>query len=571
MCVQTLFDTSRSTELQEIGEIELSKDEDNVTSLAVGQRKGKTTVVYAGVNSSAKDVAAGKNAHFRVFGIESASKGKAKVEVNKISEISRSTLFSGREKDLYQRITRLSKPYPNQPQLGAVATGLAKDAELILFDTSATSPPNSRGSLKSNREAVDVDFIQTGDSTYQVAYCNEHEIYTKTITSKPDAEEPSCVYVIPFSDSFERPTVPKFRALRWLTTDLLLTLTNISQSGGVVLQIFRLPSGTGKGHCRIIQSIRLPSRVKKATGLALANLTPPISPTSPQGYTQFVIAVAGHDISLSLFKVDLQAVNTVSLVTKIKPFRTLKNVHPLQITGLAFSHFIPPSHPVTASTPPQYLKLASVGMSNTVVVYTLPLFPVPLSVKKGQSKTPRYVVALPSDALTFGLGVFGTVLLAVLVAVLVQSALEIRGAVQPVLGAGRYIPNHWQEAVGRPYVFPKGYNHHLGVPPDPVSTILSSSSSSSTPSFLSDLQEKASLGTVILHDTETELEARLHDAESGPHDGKSWDELGEEQKGKWIERLKGAGHWVEDMGETVLKGVLFGEIAGAVGNAVAGG
>lgn len=456
---------------------------------------------------------------------------------------------------------------------------MAKDAELILFDTSATSPPNSRGSLKSNREAEDVDFIQTSVDTYKIAFCNEHEIYLKTISASPTSSEPACIYVIPFSDSFERRTRPQFRALRWLTADLLLSLTNTSQSGGVVLQIFRLPPpGTGAGHCRIIQSLRLPSRIKKATGLALANLTPPTTPGGPQGYTQFVVAVAGHDISLSLFKIDLQVVNKVSLITKIKPFRSLRNVHPLQITGLAFSNFTPPMHPITASTPPQYLRLASVGMSNTVVVHTLPLFPVPLSVKKGQSKTPRYVVALPSEALTSGLGVMATVLAALLVAILVQGALEIRGAVKPVLGATHYVPGHLQERIGRPYVFPEGYGRHLGVPSDskdtPLPSPIPSSESESLPSspFLESLQAKiASGGTVILHEMDDTISAHMHDADSGPHKGMSWEELPEEQRGRWKERLKDAGHWAEDMGETVLKGVLFGEIGGAIGQAVAGG
>lgn len=374
--LQTLLDTSKPTELEEIGEIELSKVEDNVTSLAVGLPKGNATLVFAGVNSSSKDIESAKNAHSRVFGIESVGNPKEKAPArnsasNKISEISRSKLFAGTEKELYQRLTRLSRPYLNQSQLGAITTGFAKESELILFDT-ATTPPSLKGSIKSNKETVDVDLIQTGKNDYKVVYCTEHEIYTKTISQSSDDEEPLCIYVIPFSDSFEKATIPKFRALRWLTKDLVLTLTNIHSTGGVVVQIFRLPP-SGKGHCRIVQSHRLPSSIAKATGLAVLNLTPPTSPTENQGYTQFVIAVAGHNVSISLFKVDLQVVNKVSLTSKIKPLRTFKSVHPHPMTSITFSNFIPPSS-VTASTPPQTFKLASVGMSNTVVVHTFPLF-----------------------------------------------------------------------------------------------------------------------------------------------------------------------------------------------------
>ena len=582
-----MLDTSKSTELVEVGEADLSKDEDNVTSLAVGQRKGRATLVYAGVNSSLKDVESGKNTHFRVFGVEAAggkgkAKGKGKVVEEKsgevkVSEIARSTLFESKEKDIYQRITRLSKPYPHQPQLGAVATGLAKaTSEIVLFDTSAIAPPNSRGSVQSNKEAVDVDFIQTGDNEYLFAYCDVHDVYVKKISPKTDDDEPECVYITPASRTSEKPALPSFRAMRWLTKDFLLMLTNIHSDGGVVLQILRLPPG-GKGESRIAQSIRLPGHITKATGLAVANLTPPLTPSASQDYTQFVIAVAGRNISLSLFKVDLQVEGNVSLVTKPKLFRTFKNAHPMQITSLAFSNFTPPTHPVTASTPPQYLKLASVGVSNTVVVHTLPLFPVPLSVKRGQSKTPRYVIALPSTKAVFGFGVVMSILGVLLAAIFVQGILEIRGGVPGYLNARNHLPVIWQEALGRPYEFPAGYNSLTSsIPkassvPEEEEVEEDSGSALRLPSFFAKLKQGSSEGVYILKEGPGGMGVALHDEKKGPHGGIKWEGLSREQKEKWKGKLKAAGHWTEDMGETVLKGVLFSELAGAIGHAVAEG
>lgn len=583
-----MLDTSKSTELVEVGEADLSKDEDNVTSLAVGQRKGRATLVYAGVNSSPQDVGKGKNAHFRVFGIEPSGgskgkgkgKGKAVVEEKPtayiVAEMGRSTLFQSKEKDIYQRIIRLSKPYPHQAQLGAVCTGLAKTtSEIVLFDTSAVAPPNSRGGVQSNREAVDVDFIQTGDNEYLFAYCDVHDVYVKKVASKMDAEEPELVYSTPASRAAEKPAVPSFRAMRWLTKDLLLMLTNIHSDGGVVLQILRLPAG-GKGECRIAQSLRLSGRITKATGMAVANLTPPLTPSSPQDYTQFVIAVAGRDISLSLFKVDLQVEGKISLVTKIKAFKTFKNAHPMQITSLAFSNFVPPTHPVTASTPPQYLKLASVGVSNTVVVHTLPLFPVPLSVKRGQSKTPRYVVALPSTKAVFG----GTVILSIIgvliASIFIQGILEIRGGVPVYLNARNHLPVIWQEALGRPYEFPPGYNTLTSSIPHPSGGSEDeydedSGSALRLPAFFAKLKQGSSEGVYVLKEGPGGVRVAMHDKKKGPHGGVKWEALSREQKEKWKGKLKDAGHWAEGMGETVLKGVVFGEIAGAVGHAVADG
>ncbi|CZS90835.1 uncharacterized protein RAG0_01732 [Rhynchosporium agropyri] len=617
----TLLDTSNPNELTELRDIELSKDEDNVTSLAVGVDTDGSPLVFAGVNSSPADVEKGQNKHFRVFRTDASASAKRMAaeqekSADQITEVSRSALFEGRESDIYQRITRLSKPFQGQPQLGAVATGLSKAAEIVLFDTTSTISIRKRGALQSNKEAVDVDFIQTGPEEYFFAYCDEHDIYIKKIGAKTDAEEPECIYVTPATRGDERPTTPKFRAMRFLSKEFVVMLTNIASNSGVCLQVFRVPKD-GKGEARLAQSIRLPYSVTKATALAVANLTPPASPTAPQGYTQFVVAVAGHDISISLFKIDLQVEGAASLISKIKPFRTFKNVHPLQITGLAFSNYTPSTGPVTAQTPPQVLKLASVGVSNTVVVHTIPLFPVPLSVKRGQSKTPRYVVALPSSAAVFSIEVILGIIGIALASIIVQAIFEVRGTTSIYLNARNHLPRTIQEHLGRPYEFPRGYkpisssntpiadsivpevnvhptgvNHHIGVPLDPVveqkgadPLVLSEEDSASVPLpvFFEQLQLQQAASRdnkpIILREIEgerngkasREVEVHVHDEEKhGQHDAKLWEELPKHQKEGWKKMLSDAGHWAEEMGETVLKGVLFSELGGLVGDAVRG-
>ncbi|QSZ35551.1 hypothetical protein DSL72_008421 [Monilinia vaccinii-corymbosi] len=589
----TLLDTSNPDELVQTGEIDLSKEEDNVTSLAVSQPQEKTTLIFAGVNSSPEDLDKGRNAHFRVIGIEAVKKGKGTATVpvattHKLSEKSRSSMFSKVEKDLYQRVTRLSRPHPGQPQWGAIATGLAKDSEIALFQTAEKGPPISRGAIQLTKEAVDMDFIQIGQDDYLFAYADDHDIYIKRLGSKDDRAEPVCVYITPASRSKEKVTIPSFRSIRWLTKDFILMLTNIHSQGGVVLQILRLPP-SGKGQCRIAQSHRLPSSITKATGLAVSNLTPPVTPDAEQSYTQFAIAVAGHDISISLFKVDLQHELDNYLVTPIKPFQTFKNVHPLQITGITFSTFTPPAQPITASTPPQHLKLASVGVSNTVIVHTLPLFPVPLSVQRGQSRTPRYVVALPSSKAIYSFGIIVSILAALLTAILMQSVLEIRGVVKPHLGAANYLPVPFQEAIGKPYTFHSNYqalNTHTSIPP---------TGTSSTPDFFAslrfpilnsnspprhiylhheppipnipNLENQATPPEIPSPEIRPSIKAVLYD-ENIHQDGKSWDELTAPQKESWKRKLKDAGHWVEGMGEAIFKGVIFGELGAFVGAAV---
>ena len=560
-----------------MAEIELPKDEDNVTSLAVGVRSGKTNFIFAGANSNLDGAKKGKNAHLRVLRIDAQKPGKGSSAQGKekITEVSRTALFSGTDKDIYQRITRLSNPVPNQVQLGAVTNGLSQGTETILFNASATPSSKPRAILTTEKETEDVDILQTGTDDYLVAYCTQHDVYLKKISWKGN-EEPRCVYVTPFSKSHEKPTVPKFRALRWLTKDFILMLTNIHSTGGVVLQVLRLPP-SGKGQCRIIESHRLPDHIKKATGLAVANLTPPPVPktgagsaTVEQGYTQFVIAVAGQDSSISLFKADLQVEQKVPLLSKIKPFRTFKSVHPMAVTCLAFSHFTPPREPITASTPPQVLKLASVSVQQTVAVHTIPLFLVPLSMQRGQSKTPRYVVALPSKAAGRTIGLIISILGAVLLAIFAQGVLELRGSNTNLLNAKQYIPTAWQDAVGIPRVIvPKIIpNEPLGAPLDTAPEV------SSLPQILEDLEDEDGQPVVVIKDTshkDGNLKVKIHDEEThGPASGKPWVELNSKQRAAWKKKLTDAGHWAEDMGETILKGVLFGELAGAVGHAVAG-
>jgi hypothetical protein len=152
-----------------------------------------------------------------------------------------------------------------------------------------------------------------------------------------------------------------------------------------------------------------------------------------------------------------------------------------------------------------------------------------------------------------------------LAAILIQSILEIRGGVPSYLGARNHLPVIWQEALGRPYEFPSGYNIS--------SSVISTDAAKATDYIFKQLKEDAKKGVVILKEgSEKEIQAHIHDEKKdGPHGGKAWDELGHDQKQIWKKKLKEAGHWAEDMGETVLKGMLFGEIAGAIGQAVAGG
>jgi hypothetical protein len=285
--------------------------------------------------------------------------------------------------------------------------------------------------------------------------------------------------------------------------------------------------------------------------MAVRNLSPPSAPTTKYGEAQFVIAVAGADSSITLHKLDHQAVGDVELLANLYPITTLKSVHPGPISGLVFSQFLPPKTPTMRVL---HLKLASIGsIGNSCVVHALPLQRLPdktsaAARRAGPPRQPRYVLALKSHGPSARGLIIYLSLVALLLAFVGQSLLEVRGFAPSIIGARRVVPTSWHADYAA----------------------LKSAADSH---FLSEYL----VGTKLAHDDKVvvldvdddaeEVRVDTHDEQlHGP--AVEWHELPAAQKKAWKEKLKRAGHWGEQMGEAVFKGVLFGEIAGAVGAAV---
>lgn len=573
-------------ELETTAEIDLSRDEDSVTSLAVGQGTRKETLIYAGINSSEQDREKGKNEHFRVFGLGASTGGKKgeNATTSKILELSRSALFDGTEKETYQRLVRLSKPFPGGAQLGATATAFgSKGEEIVLFDTtgSPSAAPKIRGRIQVDIEAEDVDVIQTGKDDYLFAYCTKYDIFFKTISSKTNSSEPR--RITPAMAEHEKGTKSVFRSLRFLSPEFLLMLTNLHGRKGTVMQILRLPASDSD---KISQAtrIKLPSQVRQATGLAVCNLSPRPSPSDEQGSAQLVIAVAGHDMSISLYTVECQRHGSLAMATQPKLLQTLKDVHPFQITGLALSNFMPPTEPKS----PQDIKLASISAGNTVMMHTIPLIPLP------ESSPPRYIVSGTTESILTP-SVILTIIAALAFAFFAQMALEVRGSSPALFGLSKHVA---PDVAGWLRVSHPIPNAVFGIPKPTISSTVSTATPISTPSqaqsedqsFASLLEALASqqaeqfspdgkspvivirehpLDPAAEGETSTELKsgikADLHDEEvHGPHGGKMWEDLSSEEKERWTKKLKDAGYWAEDYAETIMKGVFWGVVDAAV-------
>lgn len=562
----------------------------------MGLGKAQETLIFAGINSSAQDREKGKNEHFRVFGLKASPRAKGNnATTSKILELSRSALFDGKEKETYQRLIRLSKPFPGSSQLGATATAFgSKLEEIVLFDTtgSPSMAPKLRGRIQVDKEAEDVDAIQTCQDEYLFAYCTKYDIFIKTISSKTDSSEPR--RITPAMAEHESEAKPVFRSLRFLSPKFLLMLTNLHGRKGAVLQILRLPASDDDKASQAART-RLPPHVRQATGLSLCNLSPRASPSEEQGEAQFVVAVAGHDMSICLYAMECQREGPISMFTSPKLLQTLKDVHPFQITGLALSLFIP----LTRTTSPQNIKLASISAGNTVVVHTLPLSLIP------KSSPPRFVVSGSNETSLFTPGFILSIVCALAFAFFAQVALEVRGSSPALLNISHMVAPDVQGWIRASHPIA---NSIFGIPKPIITSTLSAVTVTSivtTPSsyaepteisfasvldaLISQRAEQSSKDgskpVIIIRErpldpsangeTSTELKssikADLHDeAVHGPHEGKSWEELTKEERERWTKMLKDAGHWTEDCVETILKGVFWGVAGAAVGAAVGG-
>ncbi|KAJ5968308.1 hypothetical protein N7501_004556 [Penicillium viridicatum] len=487
----SLLDTSRRDEIIEAVELNLSRDEDSVTSLAAAPLVGDETgslVALAGINSSVEQQKKNNNQHLRAFRFEAPQKttavagsntqsaeGSGKKDTKSEKEVipgkaialSQASLFRTKNgpgsSDTYQRVTRLS-PWPKgkdgnekHTRIGAVATGLAPSGEIVFFR--ATETPSEKDvigriQLSGNEEAEDLDFVslehdseKTDDAhgRFLVAYTNGPDVMVGEISSsnRPNSSpDVRSIYTIPLPASGARTARSKFRALRFLSPRTLLLLLNAPNRGGSELILLQLPSAKSS-KSKILRRRKLPRTLKIGLGLDICQLG-----TNPQGQQQTVIAASGSDNSIPLFTLEYGPNRGYS---NFRPYTTLRDVHPFSMTKLTFSTFIAPQHPVTPDVGPQNIKLASVSMGNTVVVHTFPLSPFPTS-----SRTPRYVLVTPGPSeiweLVYSISILLFSISAICVAMLAFA--EIRGGTPPVLGATEWLPESIRGAIAREYILP---------------------------------------------------------------------------------------------------------------------
>lgn len=595
----TLLDISSRESIERVGELPTRIEEDCPVSLAVLSTKDGF-YAYAGLNSGTVDREKGINKHFRTFRVDFPVRTKSKsgkTSQGKIVPISQTSMFSpsfSEEQGAFQRLLRLSpskKHATGSKRIGAIASSLSKESEIIIFNATTTSPSDSdkiqRIKPLQNAEANDIDIFEVDEGNFLVAYCTNTEIYVTSINYdfskrklKKPVPEPKSVFSVPLPDAFQRPGRPRLRSLRFLTPHHLLVLSNRESQSE--LQILSISAEGGEGICLLRK--QLPKRMGAAVSMDACLLDADVG----TGARQIIVAVAAQSQDVQIYTIDYSGPAKDTLST-FNLYSDLRDIHTMAMKRVVLEPFQPPGLPNPASSPkkkrkgggstvgPQYIHLASISLSNAIVVETLPL--QALHPTKSGS---RYVLSEGGgllDALSKYANLTVIAFALVITLLLLQSFLNAQAAGDnPSLSL---LPKSFQNYLGL-YSQKAGnitspYIHKVEQAADPY---IHSHTAHRLRDLLhlhhhEDLPNKDKKAIIVRapEDGSGELSTEVHSdtAELLKRDAaaKKWDELTEHQQKRWKERLIKAGKWAESEGETILKGVFFSELAGAVGRAAA--
>ncbi|KAF2484548.1 hypothetical protein BDY17DRAFT_240794, partial [Neohortaea acidophila] len=578
----SVLDVSERGAISNLVDIELSRDEDSVQSLScLSTRDG--LIVLAGINSSQADQNARKNEHFRSFSVRCPPRKKSKTDEASPDEKGGSKLIGKRslfqtstapKQETYQRLLRLS-PSRQRPtgssRIGAIATGFAKDSEIVVFDATTPTPEAAdiltRIGLPEGAEAVDVDINESDDAVFSLAYCTDYDIYEqafeyefKTKRTQKTPNGPRRVHELPVPE--DKSPRPKIRCLRFVNSQNVVALLNKPNRSGVELRVYHLyPTGPAI----LVQQQSLPRRMKQAVSMDVCALD-----ADREGNQQIIIAVAGQDISIELYTTNYQ--RRTDTFTKFRSYLTLRDVHEHQMTKICFSPYhatvrAPEKSDDDETAPPRakalkkYVRLASVSMGNTVAVDALPL-----SSLETKDKQARYILSHPSDELwTQWTQIAMISTIALIFAYLVQSYYynTRNSSASPTPSPSRQFQSTLSPIESAPASARLSQRLHSLLATHKAVHPTVADPHAPTETALVLRPDAASTGVTL--DVHPDKEALLQQG----NDEKHWHELGEDQKTAWKERLKHAGHWAEDEGEAIFQGILFSEYAGMVGQAAA--
>lgn len=246
------------------------------------------------------------------------------------------------------------------------------------------------------------------------------------------------------------------------------------------------------------------------------------------------------------------------------------------MTKVVFSPFYKLEVPAGRKAAPQYLRLASTSLGNTISVETFQLVP----------HGSRHVLQTARSRNIFNAATYLVIAMVVaVVALLLQSLVDPEGSLTRGI-----LPSSWQTAATHHKTFgetlrEKRHNAALNNADSPViktteriadllhlhlpHVLSGDDADSSSPAA----QQKA---LVIHHDPESDgtLSTEVHDDHEtvlqAHAQAKKWEDLSKEEQKLWKQKLSDAGMWTVGEGTTILKSIFFGQIGGLVGQVAQG-
>jgi prolactin regulatory element-binding protein len=224
------------------------------------------------------------------------------------------------------------------------------------------------------------------------------------------------------------------------------------------------------------------------------------------------------------------------------------------MTRVVFSRFYKPEVPAGRRAPPQYLRLASTSLGNSISCETFQL----------QHIGSRCVLQTARSRNIFTAATYLVIAMVVAVtALLIQTLLDPEGNLTKGL-----IPASWSNAASHHKTFGETLRdkRHEAVLNNADSPVVKTSSDLSP-------QQKA---LVVHHDPEsdgtlsTEVHAGDEEVLKKHATAKRWEDLSKEERKLWKEKLSDAGMWAVGEGETILKSIFFGQIGGVIGQVAEG-
>jgi hypothetical protein len=573
----SLLNVSMPGPIKKIAEIEVP--DDNPASLGLRASKDGVTA-FVGANSSLDARKKGKNEHFRAFDVQYPPRdgdgdGSGDGSGGAIKAAGSTTLFSPAfvsSKDGFQRLLKLSPPRlwrDGCRRIGAVASSLSGRDEIVFFDATAAFPTARdvihRIELENKAEVNDLDLYEDGEGEFRFAYCTSKDVYLGSIsydfdkhTPKSKTADPTLQHRLPDSPKVRT----KYRCLRFINGNHIVALVNCGPTSE--LQLLKTFSD---GPCSIAFRMALPRRLGAAVDFDTALL----DADQKTGDRQVVIAVAGQRNDVSVFTLDLRGNGSAR---NFHAFTHINALHDLSMKKILLSPFYSPydrplrdgEKSVPVPTRPAYLALASISLSNTVVIDYLPL-----DRAKGNNK-PRHFLnstSALSGVVRTGSNLFVVAFVLLVTLLLAQSVLDARAA-QGQMSPVQLIPQQV-----RTFIYQARQDN------DPVKQVIQEVAEHHR---LRDLLhhhhghadgDPAAKKAVVMRlpdEGEAHVGVEVHDDDAAVEklSAVRWDELTAEQQAAWKQRLAGAGRWTASEGETILKSIFFSELAGAIGRAAVG-